>query len=372
MQRFAIIVTVVLALGGPSLERGRTAGGAPASIRQLTQQSDAVVVARLAGGFATPTNALLWLEIEQTFKGSVKPGQVIAVSWMPSKPSVAGPEGGAVVDPDTGLFFLKDSAAAAWELVPAAYGWIGSLRGAYYPVPQKSDRGAAPAGDEPAEKALLLLLDAREAGAMRPDSPQVSWADELRLAGKRPAVRQAVDRLAGSLNENLSSLAVSAKIARGDLDALTALAEGTVPRTKAIVIQALSYRFASHDPRAVDMLVRIATTKDRDLELRRSAAVALIRSQTPVALPAFARLLDEEDLHLQASGIGGLSHFANNISSETHHPEPGAWPYRTDETMAHAAIEPRKIATNPFVYVSFWKGWWESNKQKIISSNSGR
>ena len=46
MQRFAIIVTVVLALGGPSLERGRTAGGAPASIRQLTQQSDAVVVAR--------------------------------------------------------------------------------------------------------------------------------------------------------------------------------------------------------------------------------------------------------------------------------------------------------------------------------------
>ena len=31
MQRFAIIVTVVLALGGPSLERGRTAGGALAS-----------------------------------------------------------------------------------------------------------------------------------------------------------------------------------------------------------------------------------------------------------------------------------------------------------------------------------------------------
>ncbi len=132
--------------------------------------------------------------------------------------------------------------------------------------------------------------------------------------------------------------------------------EGTVPQTKAIVIKALSYHFVNHDPRAVNMLARVATDKGRNLEFRRVAASALIHSLTPAALPAFARLIDEEDPDLQALGIGGLAQFTNNISSVTHHPEPGDWwPYRTDETMAYTAIEPRQIATKPVAYVSFWK-----------------
>ncbi len=368
MQRFAVVVALALAPGGLLLERGFAPGAALASIRWLTQRSDAVVVARLAGGFATPTNASFWLEIEQTFKGSVEPGQVIAVSWTPSQPSMGVPQGGAAVDPDTGLFFLKGDSEAVWELVPVVQGYNDSLRGAYYPVPRTSERGAAPAGGEPAEKALLFLLAAREAGA----TPRVSWADELRQAKEMPAVRRAVDRLAGSSDENLRDLAFSTRIAWGDLAALTALAEGTAPR-KAIVIEALNYHFVNHDPRAVDMLIRMAAGKDQDLDLRTAAAVALLRPHTPVAaLPTFARLIDEEDPDLQALGIGGLSHFANNISSETHHPEPGDGSYRTDETMAHAAITARRIATKPFVYVSFWKDWWESNRREIMSSSLGR
>ncbi len=212
MQRFAIAVVLALALGGHSLKRGRVAGGAPASIPQLTQRSDAVAVPGSPAALRCQRTPCYWLEMSRRSKADqARTSHCRELDFLEAERGRSVGRSGS--RPRHEAFFFKGSSVAAWDLVPPAQGRIGSLRAAYYPVPRKSDRGAASTGDEPAEKALLLLLDTLDAGAVRPDSPQVLWAEELRLAGERPSVRQAVDRLAGSSNENLSSLAFSTKVA---------------------------------------------------------------------------------------------------------------------------------------------------------------
>ena len=368
VSNYHAFVLVALAIVWSCLPKaGQAAGGAPASVQKLTGEADAVVAASITDGFATMTQATLSLHVERAIKGSLEPGQTVVVTWDPSAPSFAGPTEGAAVPPDTGLFFLREGVSPqTWRLVPAAHGMIPGVRGAYYPLPP-SNRRSGVMGNDPAETAILMLVEAFEMGAMRPDSPRVLLNHELRLMSDSQSTQATLARLATSSSEQVRTAAISAKLAGGEKDMLELVASQSDP-VSASADSALRYHFTSDDPDVIELLLSIATDSARNMEVRRSAAAALTRSRSVAALESFARLLDEDDHYLISAGVGGLSRFANNIQDGTHNIMAGEWSYRTDYTIAHATLDPRRIAENPSQYVTFWSTWWAQSRDRIVVS----
>lgn len=67
-------------------------------------------------------------------------------------------------------------------------------------------------------------------------------------------------------------------------------------------------------------------------------------------------------------GVGGLAMFANNVAPGEHHPKPGDWKYRTDETIRNSAMDEQVLRDNPGI-VSFWKGWWVAHRAELEDGN---
>jgi len=80
-----------------------------------------------------------------------------------------------------------------------------------------------------------------------------------------------------------------------------------------------------------------------------------------------AGLLESPEPILRTLAVGGMAMFANNVPMNSHHPAPGDWPYRTEETIAHSAMDPNPIAGNESYYVGFWKNWWLQNKEALAA-----
>ena len=79
-------------------------------------------------------------------------------------------------------------------------------------------------------------------------------------------------------------------------------------------------------------------------------------------MPYLARLLDSPDATLRTCAIGGLAMFANNVPIGSHEPAAGDWAWRTDDTIAHSAMDQGVISNNAAYYIGFWKSWWAANQ----------
>jgi hypothetical protein len=71
--------------------------------------------------------------------------------------------------------------------------------------------------------------------------------------------------------------------------------------------------------------------------------------------------------------IGGMGAFANGLPVQTTAgvaslaflQVPASAPYKTAETMANFAMGSTAIETNEASYLSFWNGWWSSNRASL-------
>jgi hypothetical protein len=332
----------------------------------LASQADTIVIATVSQGTMVGGVTSATLLVERSLKGDLLPGATVPVVW--TGPPAVQPRVYSVA-PDRGLFFLRRDATGRWVIVP---GWSGEVgfQMSYFVLPA----GPEPAQFTPApktsvlDKVLLELAWVREVGVPRPGGAAVDLVSEYRRS-RSEALRGVFTRWAKGTSPLLRPMALQALVGDGDLNALAAveaeqssLAASPVGRE---VMNGIKIHFRNSDTAAVRTLGRLATSPSSSSDLKDASAAALARLHTREALPFLAELLDSPVLWLRTYAVGGLAMFANNVPVGSHHPALGDWPYRTEETMAHSAMDPGLISGKESYYIGFWKNWWASHRVEL-------
>jgi hypothetical protein len=202
----------------------------------------------------------------------------------------------------------------------------------------------------------------------------IDLAQHFPIQNRSPLMRSVFRQYAARAGADTSDLAITGL--RGALEESDIGALATVERHRASLSRSMgawyslqrviSEKFRNTSPAAVTTLARLtAPAPDRDLRV--AAATALAAIHTKEALPHLAALLDDPDRELQALGVGGLAMFANNIPIGLHHPAPGEWKYRTEETMRNSVMSADVIARDPGRYLGFWKTWWAAHRAELTA-----
>jgi hypothetical protein len=331
-------------------------GGAPVSVDRLIAASDSIVVGTIAQGTVSGTAVALSIQVERVLLGNWEMGAIVAASGTISEPSPT-----RAIGPERGIFFLSDAGAGPMRLVPAISGDLLDEMEMFVLLPVSSTPAAQPAANaSPRERVLLEMLGA--VGAPLPKRPGgfVDVVAEYRVS-PTPAVRSVFRRWLTSDSPRLAAIGVQALLAEGDTTALSRVAADPGLRSTAVKAHAfdgLKFYFKNSDPAAVNALGRLAGDNSNGMELRIAAASALARVHTRQALPFLAQLLDTPDPTLRTFAVGGLSMFANHVPIGSHEPAAGEWPWRTDETVAHSAMDGSNVG--------FWRSWWAANQAALL------
>jgi hypothetical protein len=332
---------------------------APASIAQLTDTADLIIVGSASGGIQAGGILNFSIQVNRVIKGNLLPGISIPANWVSNES--AGAANGH------GLWFLKES-AGGWRVLPLQSGFA-TFRDTFIPM----QTGALPdpyAYDSSAslyDKVASEISAAIESGAERG-----IWANLLDQINS-PVIQMLYRRMSVSSSGSQKMFGLSGLIRRGDPEAISAAIEAipavsTSSLEYGTLLQSIRNEFRSADPKSVATLGQSALTSTLPTDFRESAAFALRSIHTQDALPYLAALLDDPDTKLEAEAIGGLASFANGLPIQTsagvpslsYLQMPAHAPYKTEETMAHFAMGPAAI-----VQLSFWKSWWTQNKTAL-------
>jgi len=359
------VATVVFAsassvcLGGPA---------APATIDSLLADANAIVVAGVEGNVVNGT-AVANLVVERVLKGELRPGSVVQLMWT-GRPTVQPTNW--PLHKDTALFFLRRNASGRWDIVPATNGDVDFDR-LYFllPAAPKPEEYRAGQGATIEEKVLLELAWAASVGWPADRGAVYDLVGVFRSRLNSPAAHRIFARFAQSNSERVRALGLRALIAVGDIGALERVAAEheklmAAPYGRGIV-EELRFYFGTAEPVAVHVLGPLATTEKAREDVRIAAATVLARIHTRESLPHLAKLMDSPSLMLRTLAVGGMAMFANNVPINSHHPAQGDWPYRTEETIAHSAMDPNVIERNESYYISFWKNWWLQNREALTA-----
>lgn len=338
----------------------------PIPIENLVGQADLILVGTVQASTESVGMVSLTVRVDEVLQGSAQSGDTLRLDWHPD--AALSPRGLAVPVAKKGVFFAKMNGTGVGTLIPTATGaiyWAWTL----LEVPPELSGGSIPfqANDTAVEKVIRVL-----ARSLRDGEPYVRWLAALRLMetaemGKRagrfpPALLGVFDSLAASNKDTESLLAVEGLLTMDEPAGLTRL-ESTQERHSdndlRRIANVLEFSYQNDSSGSIEILIRLATTAE-NLDLRQGAAGALARIHTTKTLPTLAELLNSPNPKLRAYAAGGFSRFANNISSETNHPEPGSWPYRSNETMAHSGV------TSESKVVQFWQRWWNEIGRDIV------
>jgi hypothetical protein len=329
-------------------------GGAPMSVDRLVAAADRIIVGTVTQGTASGTAVALSIQVERVLKGSSAVGGVVAAVGTLSEPSQT-----RAIANERGIFFLSDSGTGPMRLVPAISGYVLDEMEMFVQLPASSAPAAQPARASPRDGVLLEVLGA--IGAAPPKRPG-GFVDVLAeyQANPTPAVRSVLQGWLASGSPALVRFSVYALLGEGNAAALAHVADDQYFRSSAVPTDAfdgLKFRFVNTDPNAVNVLGQLAGDTSNTMELRAAAATALARVHTKQALPFMAALWDSPDSTLRSCGVSGLSMFANNVPIGSHEPAAGEWRWRTEDTIAHSAMD----ASN----AGFWKSWWVANQAAL-------
>jgi hypothetical protein len=343
--RDVLATAVVVTVAGQAF----ASPGSRAWIPELTANADVVVVGFVRAAVVSGTVSAT-IDVERVLKGLVAERALISVLWVPPWPYPDGP----AFPRDHGMFFLQRSAAGPWVLMPAAFGsvlWWDT----YVRTPDVAV-ASPPPGTKALDRVLLELVAATEAGG----KTGVDLVAIFRL-NRSPVLEAAFRRFLSTSDPNLSELGLQAMLAAGDASAIESVQQryaslATRP-TWLEIVQEIGQSYVTADPGAVRALCLLAVNPKTPQELRVATARALARVHTKQALPFLAQLLDSPDPSLRTFAVGGLSMFANNVPIGSHEPAAGEWPWRTDDTIAHSAMDGSNVA--------FWKSWWTANQTAL-------
>lgn len=324
------------------------------SLDELVADSDSIVVGSVVQGKAAGTSVTVSVQVERSLKGNLATGAVLTATGIVGAPSPT-----RAISRERGIFFLANAGTGPMRLVPVTSGFVLDERFLFVPLPDASSPAAAPsASSSVRDRVLLEILGGVAAGPLKQPGGFIDPESEYRV-NPTPLVRSAFQAWLTSDSPELVASAMQALLPEGNPTALSGLAGDAAMRSSAPpgTFNGLKWYFASTDPAAVGLLGQFVADTTNSLDLRVAAASALARVHTRQALLFLAGLLDDPDLDLRRCAVGGLSMFANNVPIGSHEPAAGAWPWRTDETIAHSAMD----AAN----AGFWKSWWAANQSAL-------
>ena len=342
------------------------AGSAPIPIGILTDKSDAVIVGKIVNISVKDYVFTLNIEVEQSFKGELKKGRLFpadlasypGMGWM-AKEEVN----------DRGVFFLKRS-GGKWSIFPVLSGALVQLRRAYFRLPASSEAATISRSDPSVHERVLAEL----IGVLKQHSGQgldwlIDFMWEYRTSSS-PEIKSIFLQAASSPNLRIQALALRAGISEGSETAFAQM-EQLVARKVYSAFSGLEEEiqnyFKTPDSSAVASIGRMATSTEAPSSLRKACLTALARIHTRPALTYLAHFLDSSDVELQSLAVGGLAMFANNVPIGGHGPAAGSWPFRTEDTLKHSAMDPRVLMAKPNI-VGFWKHWWEEHRSELVSA----
>lgn len=325
-QRIALIA-LILAL---TRSTAFCPGSAPVPLSTLTEKADAIVVAQVVDGLVSTDRFAVKLDVIRVLKGTIQPRTVVRIDTLAAS---VGPQRTGPVEKDIGMFFLRASAGGAWTLLPPISGYLQEFRSTFILLPRNITPVNLPPGvSASALDKVIAEATAAVQGPFTTTSAPIDLAAEYRR-NPSPAMKALFAQLRSHPNARLRVAGLQAGLADG------------------------------HE-RSVAQLGQLTINPATPRRLRVASAVALARVHTHDTLPYLASLLNDPDPELRAMAVGGLAKFANNVAIGGHHPQPGEWKYRTDETMRNSAMDERLIRENSAL-VSFWSAWWAQHRAEL-------
>jgi len=333
------------------------------SIVRLTAASDAIVVGTVQATEGNATVAFR-IQVERVLKGTLIPGSAVSLIW--TSPRTQFPYGESRSVTGHGLFFLQRTSSGSWALLPATAGDAG-WEDTYVATPvdvARAVRDAAlaslPANASPLDGVLAEMVMAREADASMPFD-----FVEIFRESQSAVLASAFTRFRTASKPSLALIGLRGRVQMGDSSAISTAQQ----RHKALssssgwraLLEEIRVHYLNTSAQAIQSLGQIVTDPGTGMDLRLAAAGALARMHTRRSLPYLAALLDDRDSKLRTMAVGGLARFANNVPIGSHEPAPGPWPYRTDDTITHSAIDEARIEAPGSDYLSFWRSWWREH-----------
>ncbi len=342
-------------------------GSAPVPLSTLTAKADAIIVAQVVDGSVSSGRIAVNLNVLRVLKGTIQPRAGITVDTLAAP---VGPQKSGPLEKDTGIFFLNASPNGAWTLIPPISGYLLEFRSTFILLPPASIALSLPLG---VTASALDKVIAEATAAVQSPLTLTSIAIDLAAEYRRnpsPAMKLLFAQLRSHPNNRLRVAGLRAGLSDGDekilRDVQAELAK-LPPFLSASIMEEIQNHFTSTKPEAVAQLGRLTNSSATVPRLRLASAIALARVHTNDSVPYLASLLDDSDPQLRATAVGGLAKFANNVAVDGHHPQPGDWKYRTDETIRNSAMDERVIRQNPAI-LSFWKGWWSEHRTEVAQA----
>jgi hypothetical protein len=332
-----------------------------ATITQLLDASDAVVIAS-PGGFIAQTNSTLfnlsvisWLSPMPAGAPQSLPVVWVAPQMIRQSVDVTGP----------GIWFLKSRGDGRYNPVPGRK--AVQFRDLYYDA---AARGTCPASlaytaaGQPSDKIALELACA--AALENTDYRHATnMASAFRLVASSPAVHNACTYLAQLPRPRQRSIGIACLIAGGETSSMQLL-EGNLQQLGdedlSRVVMLGGWR--NPDPAAVQSLGRIATGPRAGGMFQFSAATALQEIHTAETLPYLAKLLDSSDRQVRLRAFIGFGAFVTGlpIHTEANHlnldyTKPSPTPYSSDPSWKTCAIRWDSSDADLNAAAACWKAW---------------
>jgi len=176
-----------------------------------------------------------------------------------------------------------------------------------------------------------------------------------------PVLLSAFNRIRSHQNPALRAMGLRGILATGDPATVvyvhrnySALSSSNAWR---MIADEIKFHYVNTSSAAIQALGQLAVDSKTGDDLRTAATAALARMHTQPTLPYLAQLLDDPNPAIREVACGGMGSFANNTPIGSHQPAAGDWPYRSQETIAHAGYSAGNAA--------FWKTWWSQHKSTL-------
>ena len=361
--RFVSVVSIVLA--ATLLIAHANAGPvAVDSLDHLIASADLIVLGPFV---ASKVNGVMSFAIQasRVIKGTISTNSSIALTWSKdarSAPAYATPP---ILEKGFGIFFLS-SGPRGCSIIPVMIGDVEWLDTFVHASAVRDAQSEVVNGSRSNVFGSVL----GELVRLVKDGQQIPYdlVDLYRL-NRDPVLANAFNSFRADQDINLVAIGVQGGLAVGDLPTLTYLRENAQTISKAArwksILDEIKIYYSNVSTVSVQNLGEIAIDAARDIPQREAAAAALARIHSMVCLPYLSKLLQSHDNFMQAMAVGGIAAFANNVPVNSHEPASGAWPYRTDETIAHSAFDESLIQSRPGYYVGFWQTWVQQNASLI-------
>lgn len=326
-------------------------------VSRLANDSEAIVVgsaqATIAGDLATVT-----IQVGRVIKGPPSNGTISAV-WRKQRTGGFRQDG---THNAHGIFFLTRTTNGTWSFLPV-YDGAMAFEDVYIKTPLEIPQSARatvqaslPSNPTVTDQVLAELVLKLETTSSLIYDLVTTFRDT-----PSPVLLSTFNRIRSHQNPVLRAIGLQGLLATGDPSALVFVHQNysTLSSSNSwrrITDEIKSY-YVNTSPPAIQALGQMAVDAKSGDDLRMAATAALSRIHTQQTLPYLARLLDDLNPGIQAVACGGMGSFANNTPIGSHQPAAGDWPYRTQETIAHAGYS----AGN----VGFWKAWWGQQKNAL-------